>query len=70
MLGSARHPMDTSDFSSYVLQAQTSRANVVGLAIAGQSAINAIKTAVEFGLGKDKALAACTSSSATSTRSG
>jgi len=57
VLGAARHPIDTSDFSSYVLQAQASKAKVVGFATAGQSAINAIKTAGEFGLGKGKALA-------------
>lgn len=57
VLGAARHPIETSDFSSYVLQAQGSKAKVVGFATAGQSAINAIKTAGEFGLGKGKALA-------------
>lgn len=57
VLGSTRHPIDTSDFSSYVLQAQASKAKVVGFATAGQAAINAIKTAGEFGLGKGKALA-------------
>jgi len=49
-LGSARHPTDTSDFSSYILQAQASKAKVVGFATAGQAAVNAIKTANEFGL--------------------
>lgn len=57
VLGSARHPIDTSDFSSYVLQAQASKAKVIGFATAGQAAINAIKTAGEFGLGKGKAIA-------------
>lgn len=57
VLGAARHPIETSDFSSYVLQAQGSKAKVVGFATAGQSAINAIKTAGEFGLGKGKVLA-------------
>lgn len=50
VLGSARHPTDTSDFSSYILQAQASKAKVVGFATAGQAAVNAIKTANEFGL--------------------
>src|SRR6478736_9182425 len=50
VLGSARHPTDTSDFSSYILQAQASKAKVVGFATAGQAAVNAIKTAHEFGL--------------------
>lgn len=50
VLGAARHPMDTTDFSSFILQAQASRAKVIGFASAGSSAINAIKTAREFGL--------------------
>jgi branched-chain amino acid transport system substrate-binding protein len=50
VLGSARHPTDASDFSSYILQAQASKAKVVGFATAGQAAVNAIKTANEFGL--------------------
>ena len=50
VLGSARHPMDTNDFSSFILQAQASNAKVVGFATAGAAAINAIKTAHEFGL--------------------
>ena len=43
-------PMDANDFSSFVLQAQASKAKVVGFATAGQAAVNAIKTANEFGL--------------------
>ena len=50
VLGSARVPLNTSDFSSYVLQAQASGANVVGLANAGGDMINSIKQASEFGL--------------------
>jgi branched-chain amino acid transport system substrate-binding protein len=50
VLGAARHPIDTNDFSSYVLQAQASKAKVVGVASAGAAAINTIKTADEFGL--------------------
>lgn len=50
VLGAARHPSDTSDFSSYILKAQASKAKVVGFATAGQAAVNAIKTANEFGL--------------------
>lgn len=57
VVGAARHPIDTSDYSSYILQAQASRAKVVGFATAGQSAINAIKTGGEFGLGKSQLLA-------------
>jgi len=45
-----RHPFPTSDFSSFILQAQTSGANVVALANAGSDTINAITTAGEFGL--------------------
>ena len=52
VLGSARHPLNTADFSSYLLQARTSKAKVVGLANAGADTINAIKQASEFGLGK------------------
>ena len=48
--GSARHPLGTADFSSFLLQAQSSGAGVVGLANAGTDMINAIKQAVEFGL--------------------
>lgn len=50
VLGSVRHPIDANDFSSYILQAQASKAKVVGFATAGQAAVNAIKTAHEFGL--------------------
>ena len=48
--GSARHPLGTADFSSFLLQAQSSGAGVVGLANAGTDMINAIKQAAEFGL--------------------
>ncbi|WP_336728904.1 ABC transporter substrate-binding protein [Achromobacter ruhlandii] len=50
VLGAARHPLGTSDFASYLLQAQASRAQVVGLANAGGDTVNAIKAAREFGL--------------------
>ena len=52
VLGSVRVPLSTADFSSFLLQAQASRAKVVGLANAGADTINAIKQAGEFGLGK------------------
>jgi branched-chain amino acid transport system substrate-binding protein len=52
VLGSVRHPLNTSDFSSYLLQAQSSKAKVIGLANAGGDTINAIKQAAEFGLMK------------------
>jgi branched-chain amino acid transport system substrate-binding protein len=50
VLGSVRHPFGSSDFSSYLLQAQASGAQVVALANAGADAPNALKQAVEFGL--------------------
>src|SRR4051794_22831699 len=50
VLGSARHPLNTSDFSSFLQQAKASGAEVVGLANAGGDTINAIKQAREFGL--------------------
>jgi branched-chain amino acid transport system substrate-binding protein len=52
VLGNVRHPLNTSDFSSYLLQAQASKAKVIGLANAGGDTINAIKQAAEFGLMK------------------
>src|SRR5215469_4096732 len=52
VLGSVRHPLNTSDFSSYLLQAQASKAKVIGLANAGGDTINAIKQAAEFGISK------------------
>jgi branched-chain amino acid transport system substrate-binding protein len=50
VLGRVRVPTNTNDFSSYVLQAQASKAKVIGLAVAGGDAINAIKQAGEFGI--------------------
>lgn len=50
VLGSVRHPLATADFSSYLLQAQASGAEVIGLANAGTDATNAIKQAAEFGI--------------------
>jgi branched-chain amino acid transport system substrate-binding protein len=50
VLGEARHPLNASDFSSFVLQAQTSGAKIIGLANGGADTINAIKGAHEFGL--------------------
>ncbi len=51
VLGSVRHPLGTSDFSSFLLQAQASRAQVIGLANAGGDTVNSIKQAGEFNLG-------------------
>ena len=48
--GSSRHPIGTSDFASFLLQAQNSKAKVIGLANAGGDTINAIKQASEFGI--------------------
>jgi branched-chain amino acid transport system substrate-binding protein len=50
VLGSSRHPLGTSDFSSYLLKAQSSGAKVVGFANAGADSVNAVKQAAEFGL--------------------
>ncbi|HEY8336279.1 MAG TPA: ABC transporter substrate-binding protein [Tardiphaga sp.] len=50
VLGTVKHPLNTSDFSSFLLQAQSSKAKVVGLANAGGDTINAVKQAAEFGL--------------------
>jgi len=50
VLGSVRHPLSTSDFSSFLLQAQSSGAQVIGLANAGTDTTTAIKQAAEFGI--------------------
>ncbi|MPW19256.1 ABC transporter substrate-binding protein [Paraburkholderia sp. CNPSo 3157] len=50
VLGSVRHPLNTADFSSYLLKAQASGANVIALANSGTDTVNAIKGASEFGL--------------------
>ena len=52
VVGDVRHPLNSSDFSSYVLQAQASKAKVVALANAGGDTTNALKQASEFGLMK------------------
>jgi branched-chain amino acid transport system substrate-binding protein len=52
VLGEVRHPINTSDFSSFLLQAQGSKAEVIGLANAGGDTINSIKQAAEFGIVK------------------
>jgi branched-chain amino acid transport system substrate-binding protein len=57
VLGSVRHPLNASDFSSFLLQAQASKAKVIGLANAGGDTINAIKAANEFGITKTQSLA-------------
>ncbi|MGB3271872.1 MAG: ABC transporter substrate-binding protein [Xanthobacteraceae bacterium] len=50
VVGGVRHPLNTADFSSFLLQAQASKAKVIGLANAGGDTINAIKQASEFGI--------------------
>jgi branched-chain amino acid transport system substrate-binding protein len=50
VLGGVKHPLNTSDFSSFLLQAQTSNAKVIGLANAGGDTSNSIKNAAEFGI--------------------
>jgi branched-chain amino acid transport system substrate-binding protein len=52
VLGKVRHPINTSDFSSFLLQAQSSKAKVIGLANAGGDTINSIKQGAEFGIVK------------------
>ncbi len=50
--GAVRHPLNASDFSSFLLQAQASKAQILGLANAGGDTINAMKAAKEFGITK------------------
>lgn len=52
VLGSARHPLNTADFSSFVLQAQSAKPKVVMMANGGGDLINSVKQAAEFGLNK------------------
>ena len=52
VLGKVRHPLNTQDFSSFLLQAQASKAKVIGLANAGGDTTNAIKQGAEFGIVK------------------
>jgi len=52
VVGKVRHPLNTNDFSSFLLQAQSSKAKVIGLANAGGDTINSIKQGAEFGIVK------------------
>ena len=52
VVGAVRHPLNASDFSSFLLQAQNSKAQILGLANAGGDTVNSIKAAKEFGIGK------------------
>jgi branched-chain amino acid transport system substrate-binding protein len=51
-VGAVRHPLNTQDFSSFLLQAQSSKAQIIGLANAGGDTVNSIKQAAEFGITK------------------
>jgi branched-chain amino acid transport system substrate-binding protein len=57
VVGAVRHPLNASDFSSFLLQAQSSKAQILGLANAGGDTINSIKAANEFGITKTMKLA-------------
>jgi branched-chain amino acid transport system substrate-binding protein len=57
VVGSVKHPLSASDFSSFLLQAQSSKAQILGLANAGGDTINTIKAANEFGITKSMKLA-------------
>ncbi|MDQ7955383.1 MAG: ABC transporter substrate-binding protein [Pseudomonadota bacterium] len=57
VLGGVKHPLNASDFSSFLLQAQNSKAQILGLANAGGDTINAIKAAKEFGITKTMKMA-------------
>jgi branched-chain amino acid transport system substrate-binding protein len=57
IVGSVKHPLNASDFSSFLLQAQSSKAEILGLANAGGDTINSIKAANEFGVTKTMKLA-------------
>jgi branched-chain amino acid transport system substrate-binding protein len=57
VVGQVKHPLSASDFSSFLLQAQSSKAQILGLANAGGDTINAIKAANEFGVTKTMKLA-------------
>jgi branched-chain amino acid transport system substrate-binding protein len=57
VVGSVKHPLSASDFSSFLLQAQSSKAQILGLANAGGDTVNSIKAANEFGVNKSMKLA-------------
>ena len=58
VLGGVRHPIGTNDFSSFLLQAQASKADVVALANAGGDTVNTIKQAADFKLGEKQKIVA------------
>lgn len=57
VIGAVRHPLNASDFSSFLLQAQSSKAQILGLANAGGDFVNAVKAAREFGITKSMKMA-------------
>ena len=57
VVGAVKHPINTPDFSSFLLQAQSSKAEVIALADAGGDFINAVKQAAEFGITREQKLA-------------
>ena len=57
VVGGVKHPLNASDFSSFLLQAQNSKAQILGLANAGGDQINAVKAAKEFGINKSMKMA-------------
>jgi branched-chain amino acid transport system substrate-binding protein len=57
VVGSVKHPLNASDFSSFLLQAQGSKADILAMANAGGDTINAMKAAKEFGIGKSMKVA-------------
>ena len=58
VLGAVRHPLNAPDFSSFLLQAQASKAQILGLANAGNDLVTTIKAAHEFGVDKSMKIAA------------
>ncbi|WOD14127.1 ABC transporter substrate-binding protein [Paraburkholderia kirstenboschensis] len=58
VVGSVNHPLSASDFASFLMQAQASKAQVIGLADAGRDTQNAIRQAAEFGMGNGKQIIA------------
>jgi len=57
VVGSVKHPINASDFSSFLLQAQSSKAQILGIANGGGDMMNALKAAKEFGIGKSMKVA-------------
>jgi branched-chain amino acid transport system substrate-binding protein len=62
IIGSVKHPINTADFSSFMLQAQASKAKVIGIASAGGDLSNAVKAANEYGISKQQTMVGLASS--------